>query len=118
MEPKNRISQEIYRKLGLLGSLTTFRVVEKIDCMFGWAVDKMTIWKAVQQTASEIEFKLDANELPHGEVDGTGIGIKWIAKRGKELKVFILYKHGSGFQVADLDLGNYNGSRTSFSRSA
>jgi len=78
--------------------------------MFGWAVDKMTIWKAVQQTASEIEFKLDANDLPHGEADGTGIGIKGIAKRGKELKVFIQYKKGGGVRVAGLDLGNYNGS--------
>ncbi|MDT8318212.1 MAG: hypothetical protein RQ824_09545, partial [bacterium] len=42
MEPKKRIAPEIYRKLGLLGSLTTFRVAEKIGGMFGWAVDKMT----------------------------------------------------------------------------
>ncbi len=55
MAPKKRIAPEIYRKLGLLGSLTTFRVAEKIGCMFGWAVDKMTIWKAVQKTASERE---------------------------------------------------------------
>jgi hypothetical protein len=110
MEPKKRIAPEIYRNLGLLGSLTTFRVAEKLGRMFGFAVDKMTIWKAVQKTASEIEFKLDANELPHGEADGTGIGIKGIAKRGKELKVFIQYKKGGGVRVAGLDLGNYNGS--------
>jgi len=110
MAPMKRIAPEIYRKLGLLGSLTTFRVAEKIGGMFGWAVDKMTIWSAVQKTASEIDFKLDANELPHGEADGTGIGIKGIAKRGKELKVFIQYKQGGGVRVAGLDLGNYNGS--------
>jgi len=110
MEPMKRIAPEIYRKLGLLGSLTTFRVAEKIGGMFGWAVDKMTIWSAVQKTASEINFKLDANELPHGEADGTGIGIKGIAKRGKELKVFVQYKQGGGVRVAGLDLGNYNGS--------
>lgn len=110
MDPKKRIAPEIYRKLGLLGSLTTFRVAEKIGSMFGWAVDKMTIWKAVQKTASEIDFKLDANDLPQGEADGTGIGIKGITKRGKELKVFIQYKHGGGVRVAGLDLGNYNGS--------
>lgn len=110
MEPRKRIGAEIYRKLGLLGSLTTFRVAAKIGGMFGWAVDKMTIWKAVQKTASEIEFKLDAGELPMGEADGTGIGIKGIAKRGKELKVFVQYKQGGGVRVAGLDLGNYNGS--------
>ena len=110
MEPMKRISPTIYRKLGLLGSLTTFRVAEKIGDMFGWAVNKMTIWSAVQKTASEIDFKLDAKELPHGEADGTGIGIKGIAKRGKELKVLVQYKRGGGVRVAGLDLGNYNGS--------
>ena len=109
IEPKKRISAEVYRKLGLLGSLTTYRVAEKIGRMFGWAVDKMTIWSAVQKTASEIDFKLDGKELPQGEADGTGIGINGIAKRGKELKVFVQYKKGGGVRVAGLDIGNYNG---------
>jgi hypothetical protein len=77
--------------------------------MFGWAVDKMTIWKSVQKTASEIEFQVDEKELPLGEADGTGVGIKGIAKRGKELKVFLQYKRGGGVRVAGLDIGNYNG---------
>ncbi len=110
MKPKKRIAAEIYRKLGLLGSLTTFRVAEKIGKMFGWAVDKMTVWSAVQKTGSEIEFKVDEKELPQGEADGTGIGIKGIKKRGKELKAFIQYKKGGGVRVAGLDIGNYNGS--------
>lgn len=110
MAPKKRIAAEIYRKLGLLGSLTTYRVAEKIGRMFGWAVDKMTIWSAVQKTASEIDFKLDGKELPQGEADGTGIGIKGIEKRGKELKVFVQYKKGGGVRIAGLDIGNYNGS--------
>ena len=110
MEPMKRIAPAIYRKFGLLGALTSFRVAEKIGEMFGWALDKMTIQNAVQKTASEIDFKLDANELPHGEADGTGIGIKGIAKRGKELKVFIQYIKGGGVRVAGLDIGNYNGS--------
>jgi hypothetical protein len=41
-----------------------------------------------------MEFKLDADELPQGEADGTGIGIKGSKKRGKELKVFVQYKRG------------------------
>jgi hypothetical protein len=85
-------------------------VAEKIGGMFGWAVDKRTIWRAAQKTAREIDFKLDAKELPQGEADGTGIDIKGIAKRGKELKVFVQYKHGGDARVAGLDLGNYNGS--------
>ena len=61
----------------------------------------------MENTASEIDFKLDGKELPRGEADGTGI--KGIAKRGKELKVFIQYKKGGGVRVAGLDIGNYNG---------
>ncbi|QQR66011.1 hypothetical protein B188_28080 [Candidatus Brocadiaceae bacterium B188] len=89
IEPMKRISAETYRKLGLVGSLTTYRVAKKIVSMFGWTVDKMTIWKSVQKTASEMDFQLDERELPLGEADGTGVGIKGIAKRGKELKVFV-----------------------------
>lgn len=110
MEAKQRISAGIRQKLGLLGALMPYRVAEKVGGMFGWAVDKMTIWTAAQKTASEIEFTLDGDELPQGEADGTGIGIKGIAKQGKELKVFVQYKKGGGVRIAGLDIGNYNGS--------
>ena len=109
VESMKRIPAETYRKLGLVGSLTTYRVAKKIVTMFGWTVDKMTIWKSVQKTASEIDFKVDDKELPMGEADGTGVGIKGIAKRGKELKVFVQYRRGGGVRVAGLDIGNYNG---------
>jgi len=109
MEPMQRIPADTYRKLGLMGSLTTYRVAEKIVTMFGWAVDKMTVWKSVQKTAEELEFKLDPNEKPSGEADGTGIGINGIKKRGKELKVFVQYKKGGGVRVAGVAIGNYNG---------
>jgi len=112
IEPNKRIPAETYRKLGLLGSLTTYRVAQKIGGMFGWAADKMTVWRSVQKTASEIDFKLDGNELPIGEADGTGVGITGIAKRGKELKVFVQYKKSGGVRVAGIDIGNYNSSWT------
>lgn len=110
IDARKRIPAETYRKLGLMGCLTTYRVAEKLGRMFGWAVDKMTVWSAVQKTASEIDFKLDGNELPMGEADGTGVGINGIEKRGKELKVFVQYRKGGGVRVAGLDIGNYNGS--------
>ena len=109
MEPMKRIPAETYRRLGLVGSLTSYRVAKKIVSMFGWTVDKMTIWKSVQKTAAEIDFQLDEKELPLGEADGTGVGIKGIAKRGKELKVFVQYKRGGGVRIAGIDVGNYNG---------
>jgi len=110
MEPMRRIPGETRRKLALMGALTSFRVSEKIGNMFGWAVDKMTIWRSVQQVGAGMDFALDGNELPRGEADGTGVGITGIAKRGKELKVLVQYKKGGGIRVAGIDVGNYNGS--------
>jgi hypothetical protein len=110
MESMKRVPDETRRKLALVGALSSYRVSEKIGKMFGWAVDKMTIWKSVQQVGSKLDFMLDANEEPHGEADGTGVGIVGIPKRGKELKVLVQYKKGGGIRVAGIDIGNYNGS--------
>jgi len=109
LDPYQRIAPEIRRKLGLLGALTTFRVAEKFMATFGAAIDKMTIWKAVQKTGKEIAFSLDPNGEARGEADGTGIGIKGIKKRGKEMKVLIQYMKGGAIRVAGIDIGPYNG---------
>jgi hypothetical protein len=110
MERMKRIPEETLKKLGLMGALTSFRVAEKFGKMFGWTVDKMTIWKSVQHLGSQIDFTLDKSELPRAEADGTGVGITGIPKRGKELKVLIQYKKGGGIRVAGVDIGKYNGS--------
>jgi hypothetical protein len=110
MEPRKRVPEETRRKLALVGALTTYRVSEKIGQMFGWAVDKMTIWSSVQAVGAQLNFALDPKEEPHGEADGTGVGITGIAKRGKELKVLVQYMKGGGIRVAGIDIGNYNGS--------
>ncbi len=44
LERRERIPKAVYRKLGLIGSLASYRVASKILSI----VDKMTIWKAVQ----------------------------------------------------------------------
>jgi hypothetical protein len=110
MESRKRVPEETQRKLALVGGLTTYRVSEKIGRMFGWSVDKMTIWSSVQAVGAKLDFALDPNEEAHGEADGTGVGINGIAKRGKELKVLVQYKKGGGIRVAGIDIGNYNGS--------
>lgn len=108
MEPRQRIAQDIRRKFGLIGALTSFRVAEKITSLFGCALDKMTVWRCVQQTAQEVEFGLDPKGLAHGEADGTGIPIQGIKKRGKELKVFVQLKRTGGIRVAGLSIGDYD----------
>ena len=106
--PRKKIPAQTIRKLGLIGALTTFRVAKKIVGMFGWKLDKMTIWRSVQKLAKEIDFDLDPNEAAHGEADGTGIPIQGIKKRGKELKVFMQLKKTGGVRVAGLSIGNYD----------
>ena len=103
-----RIPEDTRKRLGLIGSLCSFRVAKKIIAMFGWTMDKMTIWRAVQETAKKIAFNLDPHELAHGEADGTGIPIQGIKKRGRELKVFAQLKKAGGIRVAGLDIGNYH----------
>lgn len=109
IEKRKRIPEQTRRQLGLIGSLTTFRVAEKIIRMFGWTIDKMSIWRAVQMIGKQIHFDLDPQEMAHGEADGTGIPIRGIKKRGKELKVFVQLKKAGGIRVAGVCLGSYNG---------
>ena len=109
LDPYQRIVPEIRRKLGLLGALTSYRVAEKFMATFGAAIDKMTLWRAVQKTGEELTFSIDPKGEARGEADGTGIGIKGIKKRGKELKVLLQYMKDGTVRVAGLDIGPYNG---------
>jgi len=78
--------------------------------MFGWAIDKMTTWKSVQQVGDKMDCVLDENEEPRCEADGTGVGITGFVKRGKELKVLVQCKKSGRIGVTGIDIGNYNGS--------
>ncbi len=107
--PRKRIPLETVRRLGLIGSLTTYRVAHKIVGMFGIVLDKMTIWRAVQKLGEDITFDLDPDELGSGEADGTGVPIKGIKKRGMEMKVFLQLKKSGGVHIAGLSIGKYDG---------
>lgn len=109
LEKWERITKETTNKFGLLGALTTYRVSEKIARLYGIAIDKMTIWRSVQKTADAITFNIDSNEEGRGEADGTGVPIKGIKKRGKEMKVFVQHKKGGGVRIAGLSIGQYDG---------
>jgi len=108
LDKRKRIPEHTRKQLALIGSLTSFRVAQKIITMFGWAIDKMSIWRAVQTIGKKITFDLDPQEQPHGEADGTGIPIRGAKKRGKELKVFVQLKKSGGIRVAGIAIGNYN----------
>jgi len=109
VEARKKIPAETVRKLGLLGALTSFRVAQKIVGMFGWALDRMTVWRSVQRVAQQIHFDVDERELAMGQADGTGIPIRGIKKRGKEMKVFVQLRKAGGVRIAGLAIGNYEG---------
>lgn len=101
-------SSRTRRVLALIGSLTTFRVSEKITSMLGVKLSRMSIWRCVQTEAESVEFGLDQDELAAGEADGTGIPTVGVKKRGRELKVFVQKKVNGGIRIAGLSIGNYD----------
>lgn len=106
--PRKRIPDQTIKRLGLIGALTTYRVAHKIIGMFGVTLDKMNIWRSVQNVGESLKFGLDPAEEAIAEADGTGIPINGIEKRGKELKVLVQLKKGGGVRVAGLSIGNYD----------
>ncbi len=87
--PRKLMSCSTKKIFALLGSLTSFRVSEKILKMVGVSMNKMSIWRCTQEVGEKLEFDLDINEKAMGEADGTGVAINGIKKRSKELKVFV-----------------------------
>jgi len=96
------------RIIGLVGSLCSFRVSEKISELFGVKFSRMLVWRCVRHVGSKINFDVDAQERNIGEADGTGIPIKGIKKRGLELKVFVQRKFSGGVRVAGVTIGKYD----------
>jgi hypothetical protein len=109
VEPRVKVPRQTVMKLALLGALASFRVAQKIVGMFGWVLDRMTIWRSVQRVGKELRFELEEQELGMGQADGTGVPIRGIRKRGKELKVFVQMKRSGGIRVAGLAIGDYDG---------
>lgn len=75
--------------------------------MFGVTLKKMTIWRCVQKLGKSLTFSLDPDEKNIGEADGTGIPIRGIKKRGREVKVFVQLKKSGGCHVAGVSIGKY-----------
>jgi hypothetical protein len=108
IEPRCSTPSITVRMLGFIGSLTSFRVAEKITRLFGVKLNRMAVWRCVQRLGETIHFDLDPAECKVGEADGTGIPIQGIAKRGRELKVFVQLKKSGGCRIAGLSIGKYD----------
>ena len=60
----------------------------------------------MQKTGKKIAFSLDPKREPRGDADETGISIRGIKKRGRELKVLVQYMTGGAIRVAGIDIGS------------
>jgi len=103
---RHRMSEKTKRILAYVGSLTSFRVSKKLFDLVGANLDKMAVWRCVQQVGEKIEFGLDSDGMATGEADGTGVRIQGIKKRGRELKVFVQHK-AKGVRIAGVSIGKY-----------
>jgi len=104
---RQRMSETTKRILALVGSLTSFRVSEKLFALVGVKIDKMAVWRCVQKVGEQMEFGIDENAMGIGEADGTGVRIQGIKKRGRELKVFVQRKASGAVHVAGVSIGRY-----------
>lgn len=107
LNPRQRVSHEVRRKLALMGALCSYRCVQTILRSFGSSISKTTVWKSVQLVGTTITMDLDTEGLKSGMADGTGIPIQGIKKRGLELKVFAQDLIGGGLRIAGLAIGKY-----------
>jgi hypothetical protein len=94
--------------LGILGSLTTYRVGHKIVEMFsGFRCSLMTIWRSVQWFGKRINLSLAKDGTNEFEADGTGVPTKNSGKRGSELKVVYQRNKEGKLHLVGIAIGKY-----------
>lgn len=94
--------------LGMIGSLTTFRVGAKIIKMLcGFKCSLMSIWSSVQSFGRKLTFNLHENGINEFEADGTGIPTKGSGKRGSELKVVYQRDKEGKLHLTGIAIGKY-----------
>lgn len=94
--------------IGMIGSLTPFRVGEKIiNMLCGFRCSLMSIWRSVQWFGSQIKFKLHSGGINEFEADGTGISTRNSGKRGSELKVVYQRDKEGKLYLVGIAIGTY-----------
>ncbi len=113
---KARADENTRNQLALAGALTSFRNTHTIGGIFGSNLDKATFWRYAQKAGESVSFRVDPDEPPVLEADGTGIPTHGDGKRGSELKVLVqkcsdrtAEASGSQCRVAGLAIGSYIG---------
>jgi hypothetical protein len=94
--------------LGMIGSLTSYRVGQKIIRMLcGFRCSLMSIWRGVQWFGSQIKLNLAPCGINEFEADGTGISTRNSGKRGSELKVVYQRNTEGKLHLVGISIGKY-----------
>lgn len=94
--------------LGLLGSLTTYRVGHKIVKMFScFNCSLMSIWRSVQWLGRRMKLPLAKDGINELEADGTGIPTINSGKRGSELKIVFQRNKKGKLHLVGIAVGKY-----------
>ncbi|NCP84141.1 MAG: hypothetical protein GW823_04440 [Bacteroidetes bacterium] len=109
VEPRYQIPGFMKELLGLLASLTTYRVSHKIVGMFsGFNCSLMSIWHSVQWLGKQINLSLLSKDgINEFEADGTGITTRGSGKRGSELKVVYQRNKKGKLHLVGIAIGKY-----------
>ncbi|MEA3445957.1 MAG: hypothetical protein U9R19_14655 [Bacteroidota bacterium] len=108
VEPRYQIPGFMKELLGLLGSLTTYRVGHKILKMFsGFNCSLMSIWHSVQWLGKRINLSLAKDGINEFEADGTGIPTRNSGKRGSELKIVFQRNKKGKLHLVGIAIGKY-----------
>lgn len=108
IKPRVRIPEITIKMIGLMGSLTSYRVVRKIASMFtDVKFSLMNILRCVRKTGKELNFEIDNNQTNEFEADATGIPIKQSGKRGEELKILAQRTKDGRIRIAGMEIDQY-----------
>ncbi len=98
--------------IGVLGSLISFRNVEKSMKVFGiFRISLSSVWRSLQISADRLVIKVLPQEEFQDEIleaDGTGISTLHSGKRGSEAKVLMQRKAGGGLCFLGVKVGKYS----------
>jgi hypothetical protein len=94
--------------LGMVGSLTSFRVGHKICCsLSNLNISMMSLWRSVGYLSKNTKIKPCKDAKNEAEADGTGIPTRNSGKRGSELKVVFRRTKLGKLYLSGISIGKY-----------
>lgn len=108
ISPYQRIPDFMKKIIGLMGSLSTYRVCHQVlNVLTACKYSLMSLHRGVKWFANKIELGLSKDGTNEFLSDGTGIPTKDSGKRGSELKALMQIKKNGKLHLCGLEIGKY-----------